>query len=794
MENRNWQAKWIWDVPQPESNVELKHQLVYFRRSFQIAKNCKPKLAMDITADSRYRLYVNGHSVTVGPCKGDRYVHYYETVDVSEYLRPGHNVLAVQVLHYPAAEPFVDGKCGPKSVWRTQSGGLLVEAKLFNEHGMELESLHSGPQWRVFRHQGYRNVPKRLIHWMGGVEDVDGTGVPKGWKESDYDDTDWEQAIPFADTRKPFGNLSPWNLTPRPIPLLYEEERNFVKVTKKEGVQIRQAEKLLRINGSTDPLVLSEDSSIMIELDAGELTTGYLTVGLRGGRGSVVRLLSSECYEAQDSSQSQRKKGNREDVSGKLIGEFDVYRVAGYGNEKEEVYEPFLFRTFRFVRLEIETKEHPLEIVYLKYRETGYPLEAKAWFESSDEELNRIWDISLRTLRRCMHETYEDCPYYEQLQYAMDSRLMMLFTYYVSADDRMARRTIADFYRSRLPSGLLQSRYPSMEAQVIPSFSLYWVDMIAEHYEFSGDKELIEMYRPAMIELMDWFQTRLTDDGIIGATSNRYWTYFDWVNVWPLGAPPESADQPMFLLSLMYVASLRKLSRLLAVTGWHDAAGEMEQRAVRIAQAVQRLAWSEERQLFRELPDTEIYTQHTQIMAVLSGVVNGEEAKSLLERALREPIHRVTLPFSYLLFQALKQTGLHDQAFQLWDRWRPFLSQGLTTLPETEMNPRSDCHAWSSVPLAEFPATILGVTPAEPGFNVINIEPRLGNLQWAKGSVATVQGIVDIDWRRDGSRLFLNVKVPGSVAACVKLPDGTEYMMQGKGRFVAILKNDRVGT
>ena len=73
---------------------------------------------------------------------------------------------------------------------------------------------------------------------------------------------------------------------------------------------------------------------------------------------------------------------------------------------------------------------------------------------------DQLWRISLRTLNRCMHETYEDCPYYEQLQYIMDTRLEMLFTYAVGGDTRMARRTLWDFHCSQLPDGMLQSRYP----------------------------------------------------------------------------------------------------------------------------------------------------------------------------------------------------------------------------------------------------------------------------------------------------------------------------------------------
>ncbi|WP_167330796.1 alpha-L-rhamnosidase C-terminal domain-containing protein [Paenibacillus sonchi] len=780
LKDRSWQAQWIWDVQQPESNPEMNHHLVYFRRTFQLPDGVISNLVVDITADSRYKFYVNGHSIAVGPCKGDSAVHYYETLDVSEYLQPGLNVLAVQVLHYPASQPFVEGKGGPKSIWRTQSGGLLVEACLCQVNGDEIEPLHTNEQWHVYRHQGYKNIPQTFIRWMGGVEEVDGAGAPFGWNEALFDDSEWPQAITFANTSKPAGNLSPWQLSPRPIPLLFEKERAFVKVTRTEGIAI-QADKLLTLQ-QAESLRLVPGSKAVIELDAGELTTGYLTIGLRGGQGGIVRILCSECYEDSDSTEQQRKKSDREDTTGKLIGVTDIYHVAG-SQDRTEIYEPFLFRTFRFVRLEMETAGQPLELVFIKYRETGYPLDVKASFECSDEEMNRIWNMSVRTLQRCMHETYEDCPYYEQLQYAMDSRLMMLFTYNLSADDRMARRTIADFYRSRLPSGLLQSRFPSMESQVIPSFCLYWVDMIADHYEHYGDVELVKQYRPAMMELMDWFQAQMTEDGIVGITSQRYWTYFDWVEAWPLGAPPESREQPMYMLSLMYAASLRKAAGLFKVTRWLDAADELDKRAGDISAAVRKAAWSKERKLFRELPDTEIYTQHSQIMAVLAGAVSGEEARLLLERTLAEPMHRVTLPFAYLLFQALKQTGLQHRTFELWDRWRAFLAQGLTTLPETEVNPRSDCHAWSAVPLTEFPAIILGMSSLLPGCKEIRIEPSPGKLKWAKGTVATVHGMIGVEWRIEGARFQLEVQLPDGISARIKLPDGTEKPISESATF-----------
>src|SRR5690606_10655801 len=107
----------------------------------------------------------------------------------------------------------------------------------------------------------------------GGVERVDGTKRLHGWEQPQYDDSAWQHAVAFAGTVDVNGVLNPWRLTPRPIPHLTEIDRRF--------------ERVVRANQWPDsldgrPSELPPHAHCWIELDAGELTTGYVSLHLQG--------------------------------------------------------------------------------------------------------------------------------------------------------------------------------------------------------------------------------------------------------------------------------------------------------------------------------------------------------------------------------------------------------------------------------------------------------------------------------------------------------------------------------
>ena len=765
----------------------VRNETAYYRCRFHLPQ-AGAQLELSISAHSRYRLWVNGTPVGSGPCKGDRWRHYYETYDVSHLLQPGANWIAVKVVAYSPYEAQQQGGGGPFAVSANAAGPCLVASgRCILPGGETAADVATGKEgaapWEVMLDRAVKWEPYGGTAFLGAMERVDGGLLPHGWNGPDGGRTD-EAHWSAPETRWPadgrtYGLIPPFPLLERPIPLLYERPRRFIREMPRgrDGTPFGTFGPAL-----TEPLDVAANETRAVVLDAGELTTGYLSLRLTGGAGAAVRIRYAESY-SRIGKRAFREKGRRDDADQyDLLGHEDHYRTGG----GEETYEPFWWRTFRFVRIEVTAGDEPVAVYPPTYRETGYPLEEVSAVRTSADWTGPLWDVSVRTLKRCMHETYEDCPYYEQLQYVMDTRLQILFTYRLSGDVRLARRAIEDYQASLLPEGIIQARFPSMEPQVIPVFALHWIFMLEDYVWQTGDTGLLLRCRPAVDSIVGWYARKRGPHGLVEKLG--YWEFFDWVPEWSdtLGAPAATLHGPSACHNAVFVCALKAAARLLRLTGRTETAREYEQMAESTAEALKRLCWSEERGLYREGPGLEWYSQHAQVWAVLAEIEQGEAAASLMDRMLAaDDLPVCSYAMSFYLFRALEKTGRYDRTEALWKPWRELLKLGLTTWPEDPFMQRSDCHAWGALPLYEFTHALLGVRPAAHGWSVIGIEPQCLSLTEAEGRAATPHGPVDVSWSRRNGIFRIAVTTPDGVPVRVTLPGGKTVEMPGGGAMTA---------
>jgi alpha-L-rhamnosidase len=767
-------SSWIW-IPSWNEKDKEAPQIVYFRKVLELDA-VPAQFIVKLSADSRYKFYINEKLVEVGPSKGDNKVWFYEEKDITPYLQKGANVLAAVVLRYP-----LEHRKGNHGIWRTETPGFYLDGIYLDHLGLE-KKIIADTTWRCMKESKFKIVSESQIFApLQILEKTEGNKEIFGWKSQAYDDTNWEVARAYT-TPEISRAVSPGNLIPRNIPFMSQIEKQFDGIFCVRKSDRKEEEWNEMLYGKRSIHIPSNTHEI-IEVSAGELNTGYLRLAISGGKETNVKILTSESYGYPSDNPKNmlvlsKKKDRTDFVEGKLYGFTDEYTVGGFGSEDQhEVYEPFWFRTFRFVQLDIQTKSEPLTIEQFDYRETAYPLQTKTKVSTSDVSLNNVWDISERTLRLCMHETYEDCPFYEQLQYAMDSRSQILYTYMVSADDRLARKCMDDFRRSQRYDGLLNCSYPTYGPNVIPGFSLYYIMMIYDHMMFFGDKELIKYHIPTIDSILDYFDRNLNDQGLVGKNGglngqDRFWSFVDWTEQWDktTGVPRAILKGPITMESLLYVMGLQHAAKLTAYIGREEVGKEYIKRAEKVQKAINQFCKGENG-LIQDGPGIEDYSQHCQVFAILTETIDKEEGAILLSKALDDPSYsKCSVAMSFYLFRAVEKAGMYEKTKDLWEIWRRMVENNLTTCVEDDVNERSDCHAWGSLILYEIPAVVLGVKPAEPGFNKIEISPTTGYYTSAEGEVITPKGVVKVTWEKncETGEIVLNYEVPEGIEVHVK--------------------------
>ncbi|MDB5147847.1 MAG: alpha-rhamnosidase, partial [Mucilaginibacter sp.] len=142
--NHQWKASWI-TVP----GESLKdYGVYYFRKSMELAT--KPSsFIVHVSADNRYKLYVNQTLVSLGPARGDTYYWNYETVDLAPYLQAGKNLIAAVVWN--------DGDYRPEAQISLQTG-FIMQGDTPNE-----EIINTNKTWKGIRDKSF--LPITGIGW-----------------------------------------------------------------------------------------------------------------------------------------------------------------------------------------------------------------------------------------------------------------------------------------------------------------------------------------------------------------------------------------------------------------------------------------------------------------------------------------------------------------------------------------------------------------------------------------------------------------------------------------------------
>jgi len=758
-DRKAWPIRWI-SVPAPTR----KSYLIAYRLVFELgASAC---MRIHVSADQRYRLFADGKRVGEGPERGDLFNWYYQSYELD---------LAV-------------GKhCLVALVWTLEMApGIVPGAQISFDHGFVLaadspftEMVSTGlADWKYKEVEGIVFRSSGLIgagELSGATIRVDGERYP--WGVECGSGEGWYPVRTKYAARARVGNDN-WGLLDSPLlkPGGLPTEENSVHVMSRirfagrlpdegnrlfvsDDLRLSAIERSLTASWSRGEAVrVPPHSNWWVLLDLEDYYCGYPEMTVSGGGGAEFDVLWAETL-FQDPKDG-RTKGHRDEIEGKTFaGRGDSFLVPQ--GAEESFFTSLWWSCGRYVAILFRTREEALTVYPPAFRESRYPLEATAEIRLFDDAFDPAWKLMWRAVQMCAHETYIDCPYYEQMNYAADTRIQILVTYVVSGDARLARRCIELFASSILPSGMTSARYPADLPQIIPQFSLFWVAMLHDYAMWQNDPKFVRSLLPRVRFLLDTFFENVGEDGLLDLPDG--WNWVDWA--WR-SRKARTEFSTVNQLQLVYV--LRLAAELERWVGREDMAIHYQRLLEKLWDCAVERFWVPSRGLFAVSEKCDEFGEHEQCFAVLSGMVD-EEKRFAIKRGLAQTpnLHRATFYFRHYLFETYAALGLQSKITEAMPLWRKMVDQGLCTTIEREEQDRSDCHGWSSHPLYHAAVSIAGIQPAKFGFGEVLIAPAIGVVPRISVSIKRPQGTISVDWgpMETGTRLSISVPkgLPGEL-------------------------------
>lgn len=764
-----WKAQWISMPGEPANTYGIYHM----RKTFELSE-VPSRFIVHVSADNRYKLYLNGELVSIGPSRGDIYNWNFATVDLSPHLRKGKNVLAAVVWNYAELKPVAQ-------ISFNQTG-FILQGDTATE-----ELVNTNASWLCLKNKAYSPWQKPVpgYYVAGPGEQLVAADYPWGWEQPDYDDSDWQKAQPgIAGAVKGARDYPGRLLVPCPIPPMDQIAERLEAVRLSEGVKCPSG--FLKKKTS---LVIPANSKVRLLLDNGKLTTGYLSLLFAKGRDAEITVGYAEAlYEkkknATNNSYSLSGKGHRDEVKDKTFVGYEDKIIADGGENR--IFTPLWWRTWRYIDLNITTAGEPLVLEDVYGTFSAYPFRSEFAFSApGHEELNKILEIGWRTARLCANETYMDCPYYEQLQYFGDTRIQAMISLYNTRDPYMVKNAIEQGRQSVVADGITMSRYPSTLHQFISSFSLWWICMGHDYWMYRGDENYLKTLLPAYRGVLSWYEQWMKPDNSLGYVP--HWFFADWAAGFGSGEPVREKEGNSAFQDLMFILTLDAAAEMEQAFGIPAMATHYKDLASSIRGTVKSKYWDAERGLFADTYNHHSFSQHVNSLAVLAGIVTGTDAAELMERTLSDKgLIQATIYFRYYVHQALAKAGLGDLLLDNLQIWHDQMALGLTTWAEEPEPTRSDCHAWGASPNIEFYRILLGIDSQAPGFKKVRIAPALGSLKKVSGTMPHPAGSITADYKLDKKgKLTVQITLPDDIDG-VFVWKGNEYELHGGMQMLLI--------
>ncbi len=521
--------------------------------------------------------------------------------------------------------------------------------------------LYTDETWR-YKHETAFKSDCKLGYDTQFSENIDMREYTIGWTQFEFDDEAWENArIKENDDHELIEQITP-------TVCVYELEPKCV--------------------------TYSEDGFI---LDFGrEITAG---IKLRAGEDAEVRI---KCGEELD-------KTGRVRFNMRCNVSYDETWIITKGNTVEN----YDYKGFRYVEVKTDNKNiKPSDFTAVVRH---YPVKNKAKFTSSDETLNKIWEICENATIISSQEGFLDCPTREKGQYLGDLTVTAVSHTYITGDYRLYKKALTDFANtSNICEGLMAVA-PCSFMQEIADYSLLYPLQLLNYYNLTGDLELLKQLLPVAEGVISYFRNYERKDGLLENVTGK-WNLVDWPQNLRDGYDFD-LSQPVGLgchniINAYYYGAMKNVNEIRNILGFED-----KYEIAAFKNTFHKVFFSEESRLYKDSEVSSHSALHSNALPLYYGL-SYEQANDFIVKFIKEKGLCCGVFFSYFVLKALASVGEHNTVYDFITAdnehsWAQMIKEGATACfeawgKEQKWN-TSLCHPWASAPIILIIEDIAGI-------------------------------------------------------------------------------------
>jgi alpha-L-rhamnosidase len=772
-------AKPIW-LKDREKEMNL---LVGFRAVFDAPAD--RKATVQVAAATIYRAWINGEFLGAGPARGPHDYYRVDQWDISSKLKPGKNIVAIEVAGYNANSyalldqpSFLQAEVlsGDTVLASTSGDGQIFTARLLDERVQKVERYSFQ---RLFSEM-YRLKPN-FDRWRCDVTAADVAAETAVGPEKMllprrvwYSDSTRHPPVkqiskgrvePAEMPKKPWEGW--WNSSIGSPQLKGFPEKELSVILSHEAQRLRS----IRTAALDAPYAAGQPIQLAAHeyqiLDMGVNQTGFLGAKVTCTSKTRFWFVFDEVLSGDD-------------VDFKRM---DCVNIVSYDLEpgvyQLESIEPY---TLRYLKLLCMEGSCSIEDVY--QREFAHP-PVQARFVSSDERLNRIFAAGVQTYRQNAFDIFMDCPSRERAGWLADSFFTARAGGDLDGNTLIERNFLENFLLPKkfkeIPEGMLPPCYPSDHhgGGYIPNWALWFVVELEEYKNRGGDPATVEAMRPRVLKLFDFFKKFENKDGLLEKLQS--WIFVEWSKA------NEFVQDVNYPTNMLYAGALSAAAQMYNMP-------ELAAKAEQIRDTIRRQSFDGKffvdnavRNKDGKLEATHNRTEICQYYAFFFKIATLQSHAELWQ-TLRDqfgPKRKKTGAFAdiceanllhgiVLRLELLSQAGRSEQIHDESIAYLLYMADRTGTLWEGVDAGASCNHGFSSHIVHVLYCDILGLHEVDRLHHKIALQFGDAKLDRCEGSVPTPDGPITLQWKKVDGRIEYHLEHPAGYEVTITNQSGLE--------------------